>query len=347
MLIGKVFYEVVVPLMELDETALICISTIKDGDNFYSKLLNLKDASTGKDFFKKFSFVLGCAACRAAGKASECTHNMHDLPPWQSGRKHAKIREMMADQKELLEQETMGIMQNKNKRAFAPEIVDRFLNNDRFTPLHHPKEVFITIDPNGGGDSDFALVSTYFDRGTMIIAGFESINSKGPSDHNPIIKLHIEWIQSRFPQTCIVFIIENNLGFEAKHIHHFCKQNLTGNICYMAEKEHVGFHTDHKVKELMYHRFVEWLTRDAVRFDEKLIALNPDKPTEKVMADLIEQLQTYSVITELPKTAFGKIRTTYSGKVSSGAKDDVLVTLQLSLVWFRQFYDRSEYSTYR
>ena len=78
----------------------------QDGDNFYSKLLNLKNKSTGKDFFKKFSFVLGCAACRAAGKAAECTHNMHDLPPWQSGRKHAKIREMMSDQKELLEQET-------------------------------------------------------------------------------------------------------------------------------------------------------------------------------------------------------------------------------------------------
>lgn len=50
------FYEVVVPLMELDEVALLCTSTIKDGDNFYSKALNMKDASTGKDFFKKVTF---------------------------------------------------------------------------------------------------------------------------------------------------------------------------------------------------------------------------------------------------------------------------------------------------
>jgi len=342
-----VFYEVVVPLMELDETALICISTIKDGDNFYSKLLNLKDASTGKDFFKKYTFVLGCAKCRAAGKASECTHNMHDLPPWQSGRKHARIREMMADQKELLEQETMGIMQNKNKRAFAPEVVNRLLENPRFEAVVHPKEIFLCIDPNGGGDSDFALVSAFFDRGTMVLAGCESINSKSPEDHNPIIVNHVQNLQSKWPNTTYVFIIENNLGFEAKHLHHFLRGKLKGKVLYMAEHQDVGFHTDHKLKELMYAKFNEWLCRDAIRFDQNLFSVNGAAPINKVMSDLEEQLQSYSVITEYPKTPFGKIRTTYSGKVSTGAKDDVLVAIQLLLVWFEQFYKNPKYSQYR
>lgn len=186
-----------------DETALICISTIKDGDNFYSKLLNLKDASTGKDFFKKHTFVLGCAACRAAGKASECHHMKGELPAWQSARKHKRIRAMMSDQKELMEQEThvpasclaffsarrsaltsprmrlcghrMGIMQNKNKRAFAPELCDRLMNADPFVSMGAPQHIFIAIDPNGGGDSDFAMCSAYYDRGTMIICGLESV----------------------------------------------------------------------------------------------------------------------------------------------------------------------------
>jgi len=342
-----VFYEVVVPLMELDETALICISTIKDGDNFYSKLLNLKDQSTGKDFFKKFSFVLGCAACRAAGKASECTHNMHDLPPWQSGRKHAKIREMMADQKELLEQETMGIMQNKNKRAFPTELVNRFMTTERYECTGAPNEIFVTIDPNGGGDSDFAVVSCYFNRGTMIIAGFESINSKGPDDHNPIVVDHVKFLQSRWPEAVIVFILENNLGFEAKHIHAYCKPRLKGSVCYMAEKQHLGFHTDHKLKVLMFEKFREWLIRDAIRFDSKLFAMNPACGTEKVMKWLDEQLSTYAVITELPSTPFGKIRTTYSGKIGTGAKDDVLVCIQLALVWFGQYYRESKYASFR
>ena len=46
-----VFYEVVVPLLELDRTALICISTILDPLNYYSKLLELKD-ERGEPFFQ-------------------------------------------------------------------------------------------------------------------------------------------------------------------------------------------------------------------------------------------------------------------------------------------------------
>ena len=64
----------------------------------------------------------------------------------------------------------------------------------------------------------------------------------------------------------------------------------------------------------------EWLIRDAIRFDSKLFAMNPACGTEKVMKWLDEQLSTYAVITELPSTPFGKIRTTYSGKIGTGAK---------------------------
>ena len=37
-------------LMEMDRTSLICISTVLSSDNFYSKLLGLKD-ERGRDFF--------------------------------------------------------------------------------------------------------------------------------------------------------------------------------------------------------------------------------------------------------------------------------------------------------
>jgi len=104
-----------VPLMEMDRTSLLCISTVLGSDNFYSKLLLLK-ASTdiycltekvgltlfvsqdeqGRSFFNKFEFYLACRACMDAGKAASCNHKMHELPHWQSGRKHQRIRAMMA-----------------------------------------------------------------------------------------------------------------------------------------------------------------------------------------------------------------------------------------------------------
>lgn len=45
-----VFYEVIVPLMEVDGTATICISTPLDQFNFYSELTDLKD-NKGRNVF--------------------------------------------------------------------------------------------------------------------------------------------------------------------------------------------------------------------------------------------------------------------------------------------------------
>ena len=95
-----VFYEVVVPLLELDRTALICISTILDPCNYYSKLLELKDEN-GDSFFQVHRFTLACNLCIEAGTPEACTHMFRELPPWQSARKHRKIRAMMADEPEL------------------------------------------------------------------------------------------------------------------------------------------------------------------------------------------------------------------------------------------------------
>lgn len=65
--------EVVVPLLELDRTALICISTILDPCNYYSKLLELKDEN-GDSFFQVHRFTLACDACIEAGTPEQCTH---------------------------------------------------------------------------------------------------------------------------------------------------------------------------------------------------------------------------------------------------------------------------------
>ena len=64
-----VFYEIVVPLLEMDSTALIAISTPSDSLNFYSEMFELKDAQ-GDPFFRTISVNLVCEACRKAGKGA-------------------------------------------------------------------------------------------------------------------------------------------------------------------------------------------------------------------------------------------------------------------------------------
>ena len=60
----QVFYEIVVPLLEMDTTALIAISTPQDKQNFYSEMFELKDAR-GEPFFRTIKVSLICEKCQA------------------------------------------------------------------------------------------------------------------------------------------------------------------------------------------------------------------------------------------------------------------------------------------
>lgn len=81
-----VFFEVVVPLLEMETTALIAISTPLDGLNFYSEMFDLKGAD-GKPLFNTLRVGLSCAKCQAEGKSASCTHMKDVIPPWKSAAK--------------------------------------------------------------------------------------------------------------------------------------------------------------------------------------------------------------------------------------------------------------------
>ena len=91
----RVFYEVIVPLLEMERTSLICISTILESFNFYSRLLDLKDGD-GNSLFETLRFELICEACRASDNPEKCTHMLHLVPRWQSADRHKRLKIMMA-----------------------------------------------------------------------------------------------------------------------------------------------------------------------------------------------------------------------------------------------------------
>ena len=98
----EVFNQIIVPLLEMDTTALIGISTPQDSQNFYSEMFELKDA-TGQNFFRTIRVSLVCQACQDAGKGSECTHNQDLIPPWKSAAKLDLVRALYGDNKDLME----------------------------------------------------------------------------------------------------------------------------------------------------------------------------------------------------------------------------------------------------
>lgn len=76
----SLFFEVVLPLLEVEKTSMLAISTPSDeGEmNFYTSMMGTKDPNDpSKLMFKVLKISLACPACTEAGRASECTHSKY------------------------------------------------------------------------------------------------------------------------------------------------------------------------------------------------------------------------------------------------------------------------------
>jgi hypothetical protein len=59
-----------------------------------------------------------------------------------------------------------------------------------------------------------------------------------------------------------------------------------------------------------------------------------------------DELSSYCVVTEAPKTTFGKVRQTYTGKLY-GKQDDLCIAIQLSLIGCQRFFQEGKYRNFR
>ncbi len=103
----SVFYEVVVPLLEMGHAVLIMISTPVDSFNFYSILLQLKDPDTGHPLFLIYEVELICNRCKTKEHPEKCKHKLHYLPWWKSAEKMGITQIILKDQISILQRESM------------------------------------------------------------------------------------------------------------------------------------------------------------------------------------------------------------------------------------------------
>ena len=92
----KMVKEVVVPLLVVDTSVLICISTLKDSDNSYSKMFNCKNPD-GTTMFEQRQIDLVCADCRKSDNPQDCTHKFALMPRWLSSAKLEKVKALLDD----------------------------------------------------------------------------------------------------------------------------------------------------------------------------------------------------------------------------------------------------------
>lgn len=75
---------------------LLCISTLLESSNHYSRMFTLK-TPTGQPLFETFQVSLICDKCLASDHPEKCTHRAAEVPRWISNAKMETIKTLLAD----------------------------------------------------------------------------------------------------------------------------------------------------------------------------------------------------------------------------------------------------------
>jgi hypothetical protein len=172
------FYETVAPLLIVGNTTLLAISTLTSEVNFYSRLIKMRDKTTGAPLFTILSVELACAACKNEGKAVDCVHMLHLVPRWQSADRHVKLKTIMGDRPDLIESELAGLAFDSLQQIFKAPLLDTMFSQQCPTPILN-EGVHLFIDPAAGGpQSDYAILTIVRRQGIVTVsqAGFDHGN---------------------------------------------------------------------------------------------------------------------------------------------------------------------------
>jgi len=148
-------------MLMLDEAVLLAISTIRGVHNFFSRLRNLKDEK-GEAVFNTVDFKIECRRPECEGRAENCPHILSQLPSHLSADKAERVKLLMSGEGDLYLQEIQNIESDPTEPMFGRYDVDWLFDpRNRFKQYQDsvPKYLVVSVDPNGGGLSNYAIVS--------------------------------------------------------------------------------------------------------------------------------------------------------------------------------------------
>lgn len=168
-----VWQEVVVPLLGVNGTAIVAISTPLGEDNWYTGLIQ-KKTEDGERLFNVVQYSLVCDECRKKDLATECQHKIELLPPWKSESRQRLVKFLLSDSSDLYLTEAMGEISSSKSRCFSEEMVDAWI----LRPLRGSSAtgsqatIYIAVDPTSGIRSELAVVSMYFDSSHRLVVRY-------------------------------------------------------------------------------------------------------------------------------------------------------------------------------
>jgi hypothetical protein len=116
--------------------------------------------------FRVMTVDMICDTCREGRHPEECTHtDPADIPPWQTEENRNTATLLIGGRSDLVGREMLGISCDALERAFDRDSVWRMIHGERVPHPEQPTNIIIGMDPNGGGSSNFSIISLIKDIG--------------------------------------------------------------------------------------------------------------------------------------------------------------------------------------
>ena len=334
----KVFKTVVVPLMGVNKTAVIAISTPDDELNYYSSLMELKD-EFGNSFFKTIRVGLSCDVCMAAGIV--CMHKLRRLPPWKSAARQRRIQKILEQDEILMKRETQGIIISTNcTYCFEAPIVNEFVAREPYQFKFPLPVIYTAIDPGGGGvTSDYAIMSMGIENGNYGLLSLDASNSHKDNDIMAMLTNHILNLRKihKHREAWIVIFIEANDGWlHADRLKNLFMGDIGkfGKIYLPAvdnkNLDRVGVRTTQWNKPQYVRETKALLSEGKLHFSSEFVGQNEVIDKKNFMA----QLRHYRKELTYSKNPADPPKVRYTGK-SAGTRDDLAMVLQILIYWAR------------
>ena len=114
-----------------------------------------------------------CEACRKLEDKQEqikCNH-VKQTAHWLSARKGNRLISLYKTDPSTAKGEFMGIIDDDFAPCFDKKDIDRLFSAPPWNIPFTPKYIYVAVDPNGGGPSQMAIASGYWDTsGNFVVS---------------------------------------------------------------------------------------------------------------------------------------------------------------------------------
>jgi hypothetical protein len=372
----EVMFKVVLPLLEVDDTVIIMISTLVDQWNFFTQLLDKGNQEMLTDHPRILVFRQRLICDRCAKKrehATECSHCEADVPPWKRSSTRELVRVVLGDHNvSIYLRESTGTISDFPDVIFSPQAARRMLATPFIKRREdlRPTEVFVSVDPNNGGGSHTAITACVRLNGMLIVCGMESMRTTDPAEIRCLISYFVTQLREDpwLSGAKIVYACENNnvviMGLMEEVMPAF------DNVHRVHERPNrpPGVNTDAWKKNLYAHLMRQELNRGAVHFLENFITcfdmpslpggngrltsagMTSEEACTAHRRELFEEVKRARPIYSKQATDLNKVMVGWSakcdaeGKPCPGLNDDLLLSLCINTYILRSWEEDTLYS---